>query len=87
MEDRPRPLRKHAGDLALTIRLNGQYASMVRTPLSTNARLMPVQAVRHRRHSVEATATVDAEGDPAEYPRVTAASPRWNPKIVKRPML
>jgi hypothetical protein len=59
-EDILRLLRENAGDLALVIRLNAQYASMVRTSLSVHARLMRVQAVRQKRESISGAANHDA---------------------------
>jgi hypothetical protein len=59
-EDVLRLLRQHAGDIMLTIRLNAQYASMVRTSLSVHARLMRVQAVRQKREAVGGAADQDA---------------------------
>jgi hypothetical protein len=59
-EDVLRLLRQNAHDLTLVMRLNAQYASMVRASLSVHARLMRVQAVRHKREAIEATATQDA---------------------------
>jgi hypothetical protein len=59
-EDILRLLRENAGDLALVIRLNAQYASMVRTSLSVHARLMRVQAVRQKREAIEGAANQDA---------------------------
>jgi hypothetical protein len=59
-EDIMRLLRANAHNVALTIRLNAQYASMVRTSLSAHARLMRVQAVRQKRESIEGAANHDA---------------------------
>jgi hypothetical protein len=59
-EDILRLLRENADDLALVIRLNAQYASMVRTSLSVHAHLMRVQAVRQKRESIGGTANHDA---------------------------
>jgi hypothetical protein len=59
-EDVLRLLRENADDLALVIRLNAQYASMVRTSLSVHARPMRLQAVRQKREAIEAAATQDA---------------------------
>ena len=59
-EDILRLLRQHAGDIQLTMRLNAQYSSMVRTSLSAHARLMRVQALRHKRAAIDAAATQDA---------------------------
>jgi hypothetical protein len=59
-EDILRLLRENADDLALVIRLNAQYTSMVRTSLSVHARLMRVQAVRQKREAIEGAANQDA---------------------------
>jgi hypothetical protein len=59
-EDIMRLLRANAHNVTLTIRLNAQYASMVRTSLSAHARLMRVQAVRQKRESIEDAANQDA---------------------------
>jgi hypothetical protein len=53
-------LRQHAADIGLVIRLNAQYGSMVRTSLSVHARLMRVQALRHKRQATGAAANEDA---------------------------
>jgi hypothetical protein len=55
-----RLLRQHAGDIALVMRLNAQYASMVRTSLSVLGRLMRVQALRHKRDAIGGAADQDA---------------------------
>jgi hypothetical protein len=55
-----RLLRQHAGDIGLVLRLNAQYGSMLRTSLSVHARLMRVQALRHKRESIDGAATEDA---------------------------
>jgi hypothetical protein len=59
-EDMLRRVRQHAGDVDLVIRLNGQYASMVRTSLSVHGRLMRVQALRQKREAIEGAAAEDA---------------------------
>jgi hypothetical protein len=59
-EDILRLLRENADNLALVIRLNAQYASMVRTSLSVHARLMRVQAVRQKRQAIDGAANQDA---------------------------
>ena len=59
-EDILRLLRQHAGDIQLVMRLNAQYGSMVRTSLSAHARLMRVQALRHKREAIEGAANEDA---------------------------
>jgi len=59
-EDILRLLRQNTDDIALVIRLNAQYSSMVRTSLSVHARLMRVQAVRQKREAIEGAANEDA---------------------------
>ena len=59
-EDVLRLLRQNAGDIALVMRLNAQYGSMVRTSLSVLGRLMRVQAVRQKRETIDGAATEDA---------------------------
>src|SRR5471030_2242801 len=59
-EDVLRLLRQHAGDIGLVIRLNAQYGSMLRTSLSVHARLMRVQALRHKREAIDDAANQDA---------------------------
>jgi hypothetical protein len=89
-EDLLRLLRENAGDLPLVIRLNAQYASMLRTSLSMHARLMRVQAVRQKREAIDSAATQDAwtqhvaeqsmlkVADP-DIERLTAAHPKAAP--------
>jgi len=59
-EEMLRLLRQHAADIGLVIRLNAQYGSMVRTSLSVHARLMRVQALRHKREAIDGAANQDA---------------------------
>jgi hypothetical protein len=59
-EDLLRLLRENADDIGLVIKLNAQYASMVKTSLSVHARLMRVQAVRQKREATEGAANQDA---------------------------
>jgi hypothetical protein len=59
-EDILRLLRQHAGDINLTIRLNAQYGSMVRTSLSVLGKLTRIQAQRQKREAIEGAATRDA---------------------------
>jgi hypothetical protein len=85
-EDILRLLRENADDIALVIRLNAQYGSMVRTSLSVHARLMRVQAVRQKREAIDGAANQDAwtlhvaeqsmlkVADP-DIERLTAAAP------------
>jgi hypothetical protein len=42
------------------MRLNAQYRSMVRTPLSVHGRPMRVQALRQKREAIEGAANEDA---------------------------
>ena len=95
-EDILRLLRENADDIALVMRLNGQYASMVRTSLSVHARLMRAQAVRQKREAIEGAATQDAwtqhvaeqsmlmVADP-DIERLAAAVPGNVPKTVPVP--
>jgi hypothetical protein len=59
-EEMLRLLRQYAGDVLLVMRLNAQYASMLRTSLSVHARLMKVQALRQKREAIEGAANQDA---------------------------
>ena len=59
-EDILRLLRQHADDIGLVMRLNAQYASMVRTSLSVHGRLMRVQALRQKREAIDGAANQDA---------------------------
>jgi hypothetical protein len=59
-EDILRLLRQHAGDIGLTMRLNAQYGSMVRTSLSVHGRLMRVQALRQKREAIDGATNQDA---------------------------
>jgi hypothetical protein len=59
-EDTLRLLRENADDLALVMRLNAQYSSMLRASLSVHGRLMRVQAVRQKREAIEGAANEDA---------------------------
>jgi hypothetical protein len=97
-EDILRLLRENAHDIALVMRLNAQYASMMRMSLSVHARLMRAQAVRQKREAIDGAANQDAwtlrvtaqsmleVADP-DIERLTAASPRAVPKAapVKAP--
>jgi hypothetical protein len=58
-EDLLRLIRQHADDTGLVIRLNAQYATMVRTSLSVHGRLMRVQALRHKRAAIDGAANQD----------------------------
>jgi len=59
-EDILRLLRQNAGDIALVMRLNAQYGSMVRTSLSVQGRLMRIQALRRKREAIDGAANEDA---------------------------
>jgi hypothetical protein len=59
-EDILRLLRQHAGDIELTMRLNAQYGSMVRTSLSVLGKLTRMQAVRQKREAIDGAANADA---------------------------
>jgi hypothetical protein len=58
-EDILRLLRQHADDIAVVMRLNAQYGSMLRTSLSLHGRLMRVQALRQKREAIEGAANQD----------------------------
>jgi hypothetical protein len=55
-----RVVRENEGDIALTIRLSAQYASMARASVAAQATLLRVQAVRQKREAIEAVATQDS---------------------------
>jgi hypothetical protein len=86
-EDILRLLRENAHDVALVMRLNAQYTSMMRMSLSVHAHLMRAQAVRQKREAIDGAAKQDAwtqhvaeqsmleVADP-DIERLTAASPR-----------
>jgi hypothetical protein len=59
-EEMLRLLRQHADDIGVVMRLNAQYASMVRTSLSVQGRLMRVQAARQKRQAIDGAATEDS---------------------------
>ena len=59
-EEMLRLIRQHAHDISLVMRLNAQYASMLRASLSAHGRLMRVQALRHKREAIEGAANEDA---------------------------
>jgi hypothetical protein len=58
-EDILRLIRENADDIELTMRLNAQYGSMVRTSLSVHGRLMRVQALRQKREAINGSANQD----------------------------
>jgi hypothetical protein len=85
-EDILRLLRQHAGDIVLVMRLNAQYASMVRTSLSVLARLMRVQALRQKREAIEGAASQDAWAQHvAERSMLLVADPDAAPPQTARP--
>src|SRR5476651_2749906 len=55
-----RLLRQNTDDIRLVIRLNAQYGSMLRTSQSVHARLIRVQALRHKREAIDGAANQDA---------------------------
>jgi hypothetical protein len=55
-----RLLRQNADDIGLVMRLNAQYALMVRTSLSMYGRLMRVQALCQKREAMDGAANQDA---------------------------
>ena len=58
-EEMLRLVRENANDIKLVLRLNAQYASMLRASLSVHSRLMRVQALRRKRDATNASATQD----------------------------
>ena len=58
-EEMLRLLRENAGDIKLVLRLNAQYASMLRMSLSVHGRLMRVQALRRKRDATGGAANLD----------------------------
>jgi hypothetical protein len=59
-EDLLRLVRQNADDIKLAMRLNAQYASMVRTSLSVQGQLIKVQTLRQKRATLESSANQDA---------------------------
>ena len=59
-EEMLRLVRQNADDIALVMRLNAQYGSMVRTSLAAHARLMRVQALRRKREDSDKATNQDA---------------------------
>jgi hypothetical protein len=85
-EEMLRLVRQHADDIALVMRLNAQYGSMVRTSLSVLERLMRVQAVRQKREAIEAAASEDAwTQHAAERSMLKVADPDAQPPQAARP--
>ena len=85
-EDVLRLLRQHTGDIGLTIRLNAQYSSMVRTSLSVLGRLMRVQAVRHKRQASDSAANQDTwTQHVAERSMLTVVDPDTEPREATSP--
>ena len=58
-EEMLRLVRENANDIKLVLRLNAQYASMLRTSLSVHGRLIRVQALRRKRDATGAAANQD----------------------------
>ena len=85
-EDLLRLLRENADDIALVIRLNAQYASMVRTSLSVHGRLMRVQALRQKREATEGAANQDAwTMHITEQAMLKVADPKPRPQDAAQP--
>ena len=85
-EDVLRLLRQHTDDIQLIMRLNAQYASMVRASLSVHARLMRVQALRRKREAIEGTAKEDEWTlHIAEQSMPKVADPKPRPPEAARP--
>jgi hypothetical protein len=85
-EDILRLLRQHADDIQLVMRLNAQYGSMVRTSLSLHARLMRVQALRHKREAIDGAANEDAWVQHiAERSMLVVADPDAGPRQAASP--
>ena len=59
-EDLLRLVRRNADDAKLVIQLNAQYASMIRTALSVQDKLVKIQTVRQKRAKLESSANQDA---------------------------
>src|SRR5476651_1128710 len=85
-EEMLRLLRQHADDIGLVMRLNAQYASMVRTSLSVLGRLMRVQAVRQKREAIDGAASEDAWTlHVAERSMLMVVDPGAKPQQAARP--
>ena len=85
-EDILRLLRQNPHDIALVMRLNAQYGSMVRTSLAVHARLMRVQAQRHKRASIDGAANQDARAqDVAELSMLRVVYPDPEPRQAVSP--
>jgi hypothetical protein len=83
---RKRLLRQNADDLGLVMRLNAQYASMVRTSLSVLGRLMRVQALRQKREAIDGAANQDAWAQHvAERSMLLVTDPNAGPQQAARP--
>jgi len=54
-----RLLRKHAGNIAVEMKLNAQYHAMVRTSSAVLGRLQRTQAIRHKREADSAALKAD----------------------------
>jgi hypothetical protein len=85
-EELLRLIRQNADDIGLVIRLNAQYASMVRTSLSVLGRLMRVQALRHKREAIDGAANQDAWAQHiAEQSMLRVADPNAGPRQAALP--
>jgi hypothetical protein len=70
------------------LRLNAQYASMVRTSLSVLGRLMRVQALRQKREAMDGAATQDAWAQHiTERSMLLVADPDLGPPQPARPQV
>ena len=58
-DDVLRLLRKHAGDIALEVKLNAQYVAMLRASQGAHGHLLRAQAVRHKREKSDAALKAD----------------------------
>jgi hypothetical protein len=85
-EDMLRQVRRYAADIGLVMRLNAQYGSMVRTSLSVHARLMRVQALRHKREAIDGAADADAwTHHVAEQSMLKVVDPKARPQQAAQP--
>jgi hypothetical protein len=87
-EEMLRLLRQHPSDINLVMRLNAQYASMVRTSLSVLGRLMRVQALRQKREAMDGAANQDAWAQHiAEQSMLLVADPDSGPQQAALPQV
>jgi hypothetical protein len=85
-EDLLRLIRQNADDTGLVIRLNAQYASMLRASLSVLGRLMRVQAARQKRQAIDGAANQDAwTQHVAERSMLRVADPETAPQQPAEP--